>query len=111
VSDLAALLDVDHRYEAHYPLGLVGPVGDPAYDVGSPMMHIGRLGAPLLLLHGTDDPVVPIEQSRRLVAGAPDGLIDYHEFEGEGHGFSTPASRRREFELVEQFLGDHIGLG
>ena len=109
VSDLAALLNVDHRYEAHYPLGLVGPAGDPAYDIGSPMMHIGRLGTPLLLLHGTDDPVVPIEQSRRLVAGAPDGLIDYHEFEGEGHGFSAPASRRREFELMERFLGEHIG--
>ena len=110
VSDIAALLEVDHRFEAHYPISLVGEPGSSGYVDGSPRYRIDRLSTPLLLLHGTDDPVVPVTQSRELVARAPTGVIEYHEFDGEGHGFSSPATRREEFARVEDFLRRHLTI-
>ena len=67
VSDLADLTERSHRFEAHYPLGLVGPAGDPAYAERSPLHHADRIPRPLLLMHGDADPVVPVEHSRALV--------------------------------------------
>ncbi|MEY2974806.1 MAG: hypothetical protein RIR49_1226 [Actinomycetota bacterium] len=110
VSDLADLAGRSHRFEAHYPLGLVGPAGDPAYGERSPLRRAGGIARPLLLMHGDADPVVPVEHSRALAAAiraaGPDGGrdVEYVEFPGEGHGLRDPANRRREFELVGEFL-------
>jgi dipeptidyl aminopeptidase/acylaminoacyl peptidase len=110
VSDLADLAERSHRFEAHYPLGLVGPTGDPRYDERSPLRRAARIAGPLLLMHGDADPVVPVEHSRSLVAAiraaAGDRVpgVEYVEFAGEGHGLRDPANRRREFELVGTFL-------
>jgi dipeptidyl aminopeptidase/acylaminoacyl peptidase len=64
---------------------------------------------PLLLFHGDADPVVPIDQSRRLVnavrmAGGDAELVEYA---GEGHGFRDPEHRRDEYRRTEEFLVRH----
>ena len=111
VSDLADLTERSHRFEAHYPLGLVGPAGDPAYAERSPLHHADRIARPLLLMHGDADPVVPVEHSRALVDAirAAAGDVEYVEFAGEGHGLRDPANRRSEFDLVAGFLARTIG--
>jgi alpha-beta hydrolase superfamily lysophospholipase len=74
VSDLAALADAPHRFEAHYTDTLVGPsrrsgTGERMRAL-SPIHRAERITGPLLLFHGTDDPVVPIAQSELLVGGS-----------------------------------------
>ena len=61
-------------------------------------------------MHGTDDPVVPVEQSRVLQETLIDQgvAVEYVEFEGEGHGFRQPEHRQREFELIESFLNSFL---
>lgn len=114
VSDLRALADVTHRFEAHYTDTLVGPPGDPATEARfvelSPIHCAERIRGPLLLFHGTDDPVVPIEQSDRLVERIREGGgdVEYVVYDGEGHGFRDPVNGRDEYERTEQFL-DGIG--
>lgn len=44
--------------------------------------------APWLILHGTEDPTVPIAEARRLKATAAD-LCRLHEIEGAGHTFGA----------------------
>ena len=51
-----------------------------AYAAGSNLALVGRLQAPLLILHGTADDDVPIEESRQLVralerAGKPHTFV------------------------------------
>ncbi|WP_462418790.1 alpha/beta hydrolase fold domain-containing protein [Kytococcus sp. Marseille-QA3725] len=61
----------------------------------SPVHRVGRDSPPMMLLHGTEDCVVPPQQSRQLRdaladSGVPAELV---ELEGEGHGgpaFVTP---------------------
>lgn len=114
VSDLRALIDTTHRFEAHYTDTLVGPIGEPGVEERfaelSPVNRATHIRGPLLLFHGTDDPVVPIEQSDRLVERIRegDGDVEYVVYEGEGHGFRDPANGRDEYERTQRFL-DELG--
>ena len=76
----------------------------------SPVALAHRIRRPLLVFHGTDDPVVPVEQSRVLVgrlrtAGCDVELI---EFEGEGHGFRDRVHQLAEYAHTAAFLNRHV---
>ena len=105
VTDLAGLADVDHRFEAHYTLSLVGPPGAPQYRDHSPIHQLDQISVPLLVLHGDADPVVPVSQSRDMVSALRRRGVDveYHEFAGEGHGLRERANRVAEFEHLGRF--------
>ena len=105
VTDLAGLADVDHRFEAHYTLSLVGPPGAPQYRDNSPIHQLDQIEVPLLVLHGDADPVVPVAQSRNMVSALRRRGVDveYHEFAGEGHGLRERTNRLAEFEYLERF--------
>jgi dipeptidyl aminopeptidase/acylaminoacyl peptidase len=110
VSDLADLASATHRFEAHYTDTLVGAPGqaDTAERMIelSPLHRADRIAGPLLLFHGTDDPVVPISQSDLLVERirSGGGDVDYVVYEGEGHGFRDPMNQRDEYARIERFL-------
>lgn len=55
----------------------------------SPLYKASRIKAPLLLLQGTADKIVPPEQSEVMLerVRASGGTADTVLFEGEGHGF------------------------
>jgi dipeptidyl aminopeptidase/acylaminoacyl peptidase len=111
VSDLKALTEVTHRFEAHYTDTLVAPNdGSPdsetAFAALSPIHRAARIAKPLLLMHGTDDPVVPIAQSEALAARIAEsgGDVDFVVYEGEGHGFRQPDNVTDEYRRTEAFL-------
>jgi dipeptidyl aminopeptidase/acylaminoacyl peptidase len=115
VSDLADLAATTHRFEAHYTDTLVGAPDDP--DTArrmielSPLHHADRIAGPLLLFHGSDDPVVACTQSDLLVERirAVGGNVDYIVYEGEGHGFRDPLNQRDEYARIERFLDGIAG--
>lgn len=116
VSDLKALTEVTHRFEAHYTDTLVAvndgsPESEGAFERLSPIHRAGRITAPLLLFHGTDDPVVPITQSEALVASIEGvgGDVELVVFEGEGHGFRQPEHVETEYRRTEEFLDRLVG--
>lgn len=84
-------------------------LGDRDLDEVSPAAQAARADAPILLLHGRDDTVVPFEQSRFLAealqrAGKPHELI---ELSGEDHWLSRPATRQRMLTETVRFLETH----
>lgn len=89
--------------------------GDPVADAEllrelSPINRISRIGQPLLVIHASDDPRVPIEQGEQVHA-ALRGLgrpVEYLRIEHEGHGFSRLANRCRVFETVASFLARRL---
>lgn len=78
-------------------------------DAWSPALLTDRVKVPVLLIHGRDDTVVPIEQSRVMAtaltrAGKPHEFI---ELEGEDHWMSRVDSRQRMLKEVGRFLETH----
>lgn len=115
VADLFNLSERTHRYESHYCDSLVGPLPGAAdrYRERSPITVADQITAPLLLLHGTNDDVVPVGQTDALVerlrrAGR---TVDYHRYEGEGHGWGRPETVVDELERVHDFCRRHVLRG
>ncbi len=108
VSDLAALDDTTHRFEAHANATLVGPRPrfEDRYRTRSPRAGAAALRVPLLILHGSDDPVVPVAHSRALADAVNDagGSATLVVYDGEGHGWSRPATAADELARAEAFL-------
>ena len=76
----------------------------------SPLSVVDAITSPLLVLHGTDDPIVPVRQSvalaeRMRTNGRP---VELHLYEGEGHGWGRPEIVIDELERTEQFLGREV---
>ncbi len=90
-------------------------IGDPAADADrikaiSPARHADAARAPILLLHGKEDTVVNVEQSRLMerrlkAAGKPVTLI---ELNGDDHWLSIGETRIALLEHTERFLAQHL---
>lgn len=112
VSDLLHTAEETHRFERHYFERIVGPL--PAavdeYRARSPLAAAERIRCPLLVLHGTQDPVVPFAHSRDLVdrVRATGGTAELRAYEGEGHGWKRPEVVRDELEQIETFLDREV---
>jgi dipeptidyl aminopeptidase/acylaminoacyl peptidase len=114
IADLQALAADTHKFEARYLDSLVGPYPEDRdlYGERSPINHLDQLSAPILLLQGTDDRVVPPKQAEMLAEaarqkGLPVALI---MFEGEGHGFRRAETIKAATEAQIYFLGRILGF-
>ena len=88
-------------------LGL--PVGDEL-AARSPARSAAKVRAPVLLLHGIDDSVVPIAQSERMSralrkAGKP---VTFVKLAGEDHWLSRTDTRLQVLVELEKFLGQYL---
>lgn len=112
VCDLLDLAATTHRFEAHYTHHLIGPLpgSEDEHRSRSPLFQADRIRDPLLLLHGTDDKVVPPAQSAALADAVRQagGTVEHHEYEGEGHGWSRPATTEDELVRVSGFLARNV---
>ncbi|MEM8620861.1 MAG: alpha/beta fold hydrolase [Actinomycetota bacterium] len=109
VSDLADLAKRSHRLEAHYTDTLVGPASDVAAFQRLSVIHrAGQITKPLLVFHGSDDPVVPAEHTEALVAAIADSghgdHVEHVVYEGEGHGFRDPVNVADEYARMAAFI-------
>lgn len=96
VADLAALVEHTHKFEKHYLDRLIGPYPEDleTYRERSPIYHTDKLSCPLILLHGSEDKVVPPAQAYEMAAKLEEKGIPYSliVLEGESHGFYAEKS-------------------
>ncbi len=81
-----------------------------AYRDASPLAHVDARSAPTLIVHGTADDVVPVEQSRRFFRGLRASGVEARlvELEGEGHSFESPDNVRIWIGEMMGFLRAHL---
>ncbi len=81
----------------------------------SPITHVDRIRAPLLLIHGANDPRVPLGEAEQIhealvERGIRSELLVYHD---EGHGLQKLSNRLdaypRAVAFMEEILGREIG--
>jgi dipeptidyl aminopeptidase/acylaminoacyl peptidase len=104
IADFVTLLErtgpwrADHRAREY---GFPG-TDDALFDAISPLRHVDRVQAPLLVLHADRDPRVPMHESDQFVAAMEQRQkkVQYERFTYAGHGFIRPEHRRRVYAAV-----------
>jgi dipeptidyl aminopeptidase/acylaminoacyl peptidase len=76
----------------------------------SPVTHVDEITAPLFVLHGENDPRVPVSEAHRIVEGAREVGVPVRElvFEDEGHGFTKLENRIEAYAAIVEFLDTHL---
>lgn len=92
IGDLSALARDTHKFESRYLDVLLGE--ESALVDRSPIQHLDRFNCPVIFFQGSEDKVVPPNQSQAMAdalksKGIP---VAYLEFAGEGHGFRDAAN-------------------
>lgn len=109
ICDLIGLQKTTHKFEHGYLVGLLGaPLveeSEALYKSRSALSHADRITTPLIIFQGADDQVVPKEQSRTIAEVLRERRlpVEYHEFEGEGHGFRRADTISRSLDLELDF--------
>lgn len=112
----AGFSDIIHFFHnSNIPDWVILEAGNPATEADklrdrSPLTHVERLQAPLLLTHGTNDRRVPVEGSRHFADAArqADAPVHYEEFEGQGHGIDGLDNRMRYYRVLFDFLENQV---
>lgn len=76
----------------------------------SPIYYIDRIVAPLLLIHGRNDPRVPVEESIQIYEKLKslNRDVDIHIFEDEGHGVAKHRNRVIYIKLILDWISKYM---
>jgi dipeptidyl aminopeptidase/acylaminoacyl peptidase len=89
----------------------VGDGSPRGLDAVSPAKHADRVQAAVLLIHGRDDSVVLIGQSRMMERAlhAAGKNVQFVELDGEDHWLSQAKTRLETLEALDKFLAQQLG--
>ncbi|MEF8860092.1 MAG: S9 family peptidase [Halolamina sp.] len=76
----------------------------------SPTNNIEQIDSPLFVLHGENDPRVPVSEAEQIVADVREQGVPVRKliFPDEGHGFSKLENRIEAYSAVVDFLDEHL---
>nr|WP_254155794.1 S9 family peptidase [Natronosalvus rutilus]UTF52059.1 S9 family peptidase [Natronosalvus rutilus] len=76
----------------------------------SPINTVDAIEAPLFVLHGENDPRVPVGEAEQIVEEAREQGVPVRKliFEDEGHGFSKLENRIEAYSAIAEFLEEHV---
>jgi pimeloyl-ACP methyl ester carboxylesterase len=97
-----------------YVLRHVQRVIGASFEAIAPLSSMGRVRCPVMLIHGTDDALVPIEDARRLRAAGRPGTVRLLEVPGghdprkafRAHLFQVIDFLREVFDAADRTCGD-----
>ena len=113
VTDLELLAKDTHKFELRYLDNLIGPYPETIdrYKERSPVNKLNRIKAPVLILQGDKDQVVPLNQAVSLydklrLTNKGTKLIRYPD---EGHGFRSPEAQINALTAELDFYRQNLG--
>jgi dipeptidyl aminopeptidase/acylaminoacyl peptidase len=76
----------------------------------SPLHRVDKIRAPLMIIHGTRDPRVPIGEAQQIHAALEQRKlpVELMTFDDEGHGLSKRKNRLVAYPAVVRFLDRHV---
>ncbi|MBM3462963.1 MAG: S9 family peptidase, partial [Armatimonadetes bacterium] len=93
----------------------IAEYGDPEKDLEylrkfSPIHKVDLIEAPLMVIHGRQDPRVPLSEAEQIVKslqtrGRP---VEFLLFDDEGHGLAKIQNRQKAYSAVADFLDKHL---
>ncbi|HID96264.1 MAG TPA: S9 family peptidase [Candidatus Latescibacteria bacterium] len=93
----------------------IAEYGDPVKDGDflekiSPIHHVEKIKAPLMVIHGANDPRVPRSEADQIVEEIRrrNGVVEYLLFQDEGHGIAKLHNRIKAYTQVADFLDRYL---
>jgi dipeptidyl aminopeptidase/acylaminoacyl peptidase len=79
----------------------------------SPIHQVDRITSPLFVVHGANDPRVPVGEAEQIVAALRERNVpvEYMRFEDEGHGLVKRSNRLIAYPAIARFLDAYMGQG
>jgi dipeptidyl aminopeptidase/acylaminoacyl peptidase len=76
----------------------------------SPIYKAERIKAPLMVIHGRNDPRVPVGEAEQIVEKVRKngGAVEYLLYEDEGHGLAKLKNRLDAYPKIAAFLDKHL---
>jgi dipeptidyl aminopeptidase/acylaminoacyl peptidase len=76
----------------------------------SPIRSVDRITAPLFVVHGANDPRVPVGEAEQVVSALRERQVpvEYLRFADEGHGLVKRANRLVAYPAIAHFLDEHV---
>ncbi|MCP5096013.1 MAG: S9 family peptidase, partial [Chloroflexi bacterium] len=77
----------------------------------SPLNYVDNITAPVMVIHGANDPRVPVTEAEQLVAKLEQRNIPVEllVFDDEGHGIAKLKNKLVLYPAIAQFLNTHLG--
>ncbi len=76
----------------------------------SPIHHVDKIKCPMMVIHGANDPRVPIEEAEQIVSALKKrGIsVEYLRYEDEGHGLAKLKNRLDAYPKMAAFLDKYL---
>ena len=80
-------------------------------ESASPLNRISDVRAPLFVIHGANDPRVPLSEAEQVAAAVRDNGVEVElvVYDDEGHGLAKRANRLDAYPRAIDFLGRVLG--
>lgn len=112
VSNLFTLAADTHKFESHYLDSLIGSLPQAAerYRAWSPLFHAHKIQDPVAIFQGSEDRVVPPDQSASIAQALKSRGVPhiFRIFEGEGHGWRKSETILAYYRELMAFLKEHV---
>ncbi|KAJ3029406.1 UNVERIFIED_CONTAM: Dipeptidyl aminopeptidase [Siphonaria sp. JEL0065] len=118
ICDLKSLSELTHKFESKYLDIILGTTDLPDAEIEelfrlrSPINFVENIKVPLLVLQGSEDRVVPVDQAEKIVDAIKKrgGVVGYELFEGEGHGWKKGENIKKSVEVEMEFYLKAFGI-
>ena len=114
IANFQSFLENTKPYRRHLREAEYGPLSDPEFLASvSPIHKVDRIKTPLLVIHGENDPRVPVGEARQIAAAimARGGIVDTLIFPDEGHGASKRPNVLKSYRMQVDFFDTHLKKG
>jgi dipeptidyl aminopeptidase/acylaminoacyl peptidase len=76
----------------------------------SPINNVEAIEAPLFVLHGANDPRVPVGEAEQIAEEAAEQGVPVEKlvFDDEGHGITKRENKIEAYTAVVDFLDEHV---
>jgi dipeptidyl aminopeptidase/acylaminoacyl peptidase len=110
VSDLELIIQRAQRFTNTEVVEKQFGTDDDKLEQVSPVNFAEKINIPILLVHGTDDRVVPVKHSREMYDELEDEdkNVKYIEIEDANHHLSVQAHRIQTLKAMVEFFDEHL---
>lgn len=79
----------------------------------SPIRHVENVRTPLLVIHGANDPRVPLHEAEQITARLTElqRRVELLTFADEGHGVIRRPNQEVAYARIAEFFAEHLGAG